>query len=53
MTIASLLIWVTNTLNNDGEIKPLTLRTKVNDLTLRDARQLRELARQIIDAVGE
>tara|TARA_R110002110_G_scaffold219781_1_gene433773 strand:- start:139 stop:303 length:165 start_codon:yes stop_codon:yes gene_type:complete len=50
MTIGSFLIWVTNTITNgDGTLRRLELRTKVGDLSVRDARLLRENLIQIIE----
>jgi len=59
MSIGSFLIWVTNTITNgrgdhtsnsiDGTLPRLELRTKVGDLSVRDARLLRESLIQIIE----
>jgi hypothetical protein len=52
MTIGRLLIWIGNTLANGHETMrwlPATdLSTKVNDLSMRDAKRLRTILKQVI-----
>ena len=51
MTVGRFLIRLTNTLDRDGDIKLLDIKSQAGALTLRDARRLRSVLRRVLDAL--
>tara|TARA_R110002020_G_scaffold303034_1_gene518406 strand:- start:245 stop:610 length:366 start_codon:yes stop_codon:yes gene_type:complete len=51
MTVGRFLIRLTNTLDRDGDIKPLDIKYQAGALTLRDARKLRSVLSRVLGAL--